>query len=217
MTIKQVQQQLTNLGIYKGGIDGVMGPITKEAIRNFQRLYPPLVPDGILGKATLAVMFPSKIEDRQGVDNLSVEAIYGPVGTNQVDFHLPYAMKLAWDPRVVINKFLCHRKIKDNLENIFTETLDYYTLEGVKTLRLDLFGGCLNIRKMRGGTKQSMHSYGIAVDIDPANNQLTWKKDKASLAKKEYDKFWSIVEKHGGYSLGRLKNYDWMHFQFVKP
>ena len=31
----------------------------------------------------------------------------------------------------------------------------------------------------------------------------------------EYDAFWSIVEKEGAFSLGRERNYDWMHFQFA--
>ena len=145
-----------------------------------------------------------------------IEDIYGKPGTNQVMCILPYPMLLAWDKKTSINRFSCHTKIKKNLENIFTETLKAYTLEGIKELRLNLFGGCLNIRPMRGGTSPSIHSYGLAVDIDPEHNQLKWNRTKASLALPAYDKFWSIVQRNGGYSLGREKDYDWMHFQFVK-
>jgi hypothetical protein len=68
---------------------------------------------------------------------------------------------------------------------------------------------------MRGGTALSMHAWGIAVDLDPINNQLRWGKDRASFARPEYLPFWKIVEAHGATSLGRAKNYDWMHFQFA--
>jgi hypothetical protein len=51
--------------------------------------------------------------------------------------------------------------------------------------------------------------------MNPEQNQLRWGKDRAVFAKPEYDKFWEIVEKHGGVSLGRERNYDWMHFQFI--
>ena len=44
----------------------------------------------------------------------------------------------------------------------------------IHRLRLDVWGGCLNVRKMRGGTRNSMHSWGIALDYDPQNNQLKW-------------------------------------------
>ena len=216
--IKKVQSELASLGLYNGGIDGKLGPITIKAIMAFQRLHPPLAVDGLLGAATLAVLFPKPIEDRCdcSVDD-RLEECFGRAGANLVDFILPYPMLLAWELNTVINKFSCNGKIKDNLENIFTEVKDYYKIDGIKELRLDLFGGCYNHRLMRGGTKLSLHAYGAAVDLDPAHNQLKWGKDKATLDAKEYDKFWSIVEAHGGYSLGRIKNYDWMHFQFIKP
>jgi len=86
-------------------------------------------------------------------------------------------------------------------------------LEKIKELRLDLFGGCLNVRKMRGGSSWSMHSWGIAVDLDPDKNQLTWGKDRASFAKSEYDPFWKIVADEGWTSLGKAENRDWMHFE----
>ena len=49
--------------------------------------------------------------------------------------------------------------------------------------------------------------------MDPENNRLRWRADKAALARPEYDKFWEIVEAEGWTSLGRAKGYDWMHFQ----
>lgn len=138
---------------------------------------------------------------------------YGEVGSNMTSLTLPYEMKLAWDIDVKVSKITCHKKVKDSLERIFKKTLDHYGLEKVKELRLDLFGGCLNIRKMRGGSSWSIHSWGAAIDLDPTRNQLKWGKDKAYFAKPEYAPFWKIVESEGWTSLGQKKDYDWMHFQ----
>jgi hypothetical protein len=138
---------------------------------------------------------------------------YGEVGTNQTSLVLPYEMKLAWDLDSKVTKLTCHKKVKDSLERILKNTLDHYGLEEIKKLKLDVFGGCLNVRKMRGGSSWSIHSWGAAIDLDPDRNQLKWNKDKAYFAKPEYEPFWKIVEAEGWTSLGREKNYDWMHFQ----
>lgn len=143
-------------------------------------------------------------------------SFYGPVGTNQTRIRLPYAMPLAWNTKQKVKSMLCHERVADAMEGVFTRTLDHYGLARVRTLRLDQFGGCLNVRKMRGGSAYSMHSWGIAVDLDPANNSLRWGRDLAKFAHKDYDAFWRIVEDAGAISLGRLRNFDWMHFQFAR-
>lgn len=145
-----------------------------------------------------------------------IVSIYGDPGSNLVKCRLPYKMKIAWDLGITIQSFACHSKVVHHLENIFVQTLDHYGLDGIADNGLDIFGGCFNIRQMRNGTKLSVHSWGLAVDIDPLNNQLTWGKGKAKLSKPELNKFWDIVYKNKGYSLGMEKNYDWMHFQFIE-
>ncbi len=52
---KQVQTKLKNWGYYKGAVDGIYGPKTKEAVKYFQRKNG-LVVDGIVGKKTAAAM-----------------------------------------------------------------------------------------------------------------------------------------------------------------
>ncbi len=146
-----------------------------------------------------------------------VPKFYGRLmGKNQGKVVLPYRMKLAWDTSKFISRFSCHKKVVAPLKAIFEDVLTHYGLEEIQRLRLDLFGGCLNVRKMRGGSSYSMHSWGIAVDLDPARNKFRWDSRRASFAKKEYTTFWEIVEKHGATSLGRERDFDWMHFQFAR-
>ena len=152
--------------------------------------------------------FPKETKDQK-----EIKDYYGEPGDNQIGLTLPYTMKLSWAKDKKINRFYCHAKVAGSLFRIFKKTLDAYGHEKIVELGLDIWGGCFNVRKKRGGDNYSLHSYGIAVDLDPENNRLRWRSDKAALARQEYDKFWEIVESEGWTSLGRAKGYDWMHFQ----
>ena len=152
---------------------------------------------------------------KQDFKNLT--AFYGKVGENQTSFELPYPLFLAWDTSKKVKKITCHQKVASSLHRIFENTLKAYSEKEIKILRLNLFGGCLNVRKMRGSsTTWSTHSWGIAVDLDPDNNRLKWNKNRAGFAKEEYLAFWKIVETEGWTSLGRARDFDWMHFQATK-
>lgn len=146
----------------------------------------------------------------------AMDSFYGTKGTGQTMLVLPFPMRIAWDTGSKVSKFSCHSKVKESLERIFVRTLDHYGIEEIKRLNLDLFGGCLNVRKMRGGSAWSIHSWGCAVDIDPDHNQLKWGKDRASLAKPECDPWWRIVYDEGAIGLGRERDFDWMHTQFAR-
>lgn len=50
-TVKEIQQALTNAGLYEGEIDGVSGPKTKQAIEDFQAQNN-LAVDGRVGPKT---------------------------------------------------------------------------------------------------------------------------------------------------------------------
>ena len=54
-TVKTIQQKLKNWGYYTGGVDGIFGSKTKEAVRYFQRKNG-LTVDGIVGNKTLAAL-----------------------------------------------------------------------------------------------------------------------------------------------------------------
>lgn len=146
-----------------------------------------------------------------------VEKYFGKPGEGLQLLDLPYPMKLSWDHKTIVRQLTCHSLVALPLKNIFCKILDHYGLSRISSLRLDLFGGCYNNRDKVGGATKSMHAYGIAVDLDPDHNQLKWDRKKAAFAGANYDAFWNIVESEKAVSLGRKKNYDWMHFQFAQP
>lgn len=127
----------------------------------------------------------------------------------------PFPMRVAWDTKTTIKKISCHRLIADKLKAALTEILQVYGLQKIQELGIDLYGGCFNYRKMRGGTSWSKHAWGIAIDLDPARNTLNETAKTARFARPEYKKMIDIFYKYGFVSLGREKNYDWMHFEIA--
>ena len=126
---------------------------------------------------------------------------------------LPYEMYLNWNTAQKIRSFQCHKLIADDLINVFKDILAHYGLKRIKELQLDDFGGCFNYRLMRGGTKLSRHSWGIAIDLDPDRNLLRETKKTARFARPEYKPLFDIFAKHGFVSYGLIRDNDFMHFE----
>ena len=123
---------------------------------------------------------------------------------------LPYPM--YYDGKKV-TKISCHKLVADKLLAIFNDILEFYGQDAICDLKIDDYGGCFNYRLMRGGTKLSVHSWGCAIDLNPSRNLLRETSKTARFARIEYQPMIDIFYKHGFQSLGREKNYDWMHFQ----
>ena len=130
-----------------------------------------------------------------------------------VTIQLPYPMRLAWDTKTSVTKMRVHKLVADKFVAVFNDLLAHYGLKELQRLGIDLFGGCFSFRKMRGGNDYSRHSWGIAIDLDPARNGLTQSSKTAQFAKPEYKAMIDIFYRHGFLSLGRERNYDWMHFE----
>ena len=219
-TVKQWQLFLQSAGYKIPYVDGAFGPETERETLKFQAKNG-LKPDGVVGPKTWT--FVTTVSENTPLsqrwpkqDYTSMVNFYGPIGENQTQLDVPYKLKLAWAPSTTLRKITCNERVAKSLYTILENTLKTYGEKEIVKLRLDLFGGCLNVRKMRGGSAWSIHSWGAAIDLDPDNNQLKWGKDRASFAKPIYDDFWKIVEDEGWTSLGRERNYDWMHFQAAK-
>lgn len=133
-----------------------------------------------------------------------------------VKIELPYPMTLAWDRSVQVTTTKCHKLIAENLLNVFNQLLHEYGLLRIQQLGIDLYGGCFNYRKMRGGNDWSRHSWGVAIDLDPERNQLHETKATARFARPEYKPMIDIFYNNGFCSLGVEKDYDWMHFEITQ-
>ena len=147
-----------------------------------------------------------------------IRAKYGEPGDldNFVVIDLPYPMRIAWDTKAVVKRMQCHKLAANPFKAVFSDLLAHYGLPELQRLGIDLFGGCVNIRKMRGSTiRWSRHAWGIAIDLDPARNGLKTKKPIAQFSKAEYKPMLDIFAKHGFVGYGPAKDYDWMHFELA--
>ena len=227
--VLKIQNQLTSVGLPVGLIDGLLGPVTEAAIKAFQKRSG-LVVDGDAGPSTQSALSDAVDALSEIKGPLRTDAphsndwprqrdcikYYGSPGTNQTKIALPFPMKLAWDTSIIVNAMTLHEKVASSAERCFERIADAYSAKKRADIGLDMFGGSLNVRKMRGGTVWSMHSWGIAIDFDPIRNQLRWKAGKARLSEPDAEVFWRIWEDEGWLSLGRARNFDWMHIQAAR-
>lgn len=235
-----LQSRLTAHGFACGPIDGIVGPITIAAIRAFEAARG-LPVDGMADAAVVAALRTSSstadpqtaaaVENRQTPEaeiqkialvgdvwprQPGVPAFYGPVGSRQTRVDIPFDFYLAWSKTTRVKSMTLHEKVAASAGRILQEIAALYTAAERKALGIDLFGGSLNVRKMRGGASWSMHSWGIAIDFDPERNQLTWGAGKARLSHADALPFWKAFETEGWLSLGRARNYDFMHVQAAR-
>jgi hypothetical protein len=131
-------------------------------------------------------------------------------GTYLTTIILPYPFLYDGKP---VSKMRCHKLVADKFLAVFNDILAHYGLEEINKLGINKYGGCFNYRKMRGGSQLSRHSWGVAIDLDPQRNLLKETSATARFARPEYKPMIDIFYKHGFVSLGREKNYDWMHFE----
>ena len=245
-----VQSRLTAHGYAVGPIDGKIGAITRAALGAFQQARG-LTITGTVTDATVSAL---RLPSSQGVTRpepaappapapasavwprqADCMAFYGPVGTGQTLLDLPYPMRLAWALDTVVTRISLHAKVAGSAERAFDRIASEYAPGDRAAIGLDIFGGSLNVRRMRGGSAWSMHSWGVAIDFDPIRNQLRWKRDASSyvvtdddgrkrtvqtpparLAQPDAEAFWRAWEEEGWISLGRTRDMDHMHIQAAR-
>jgi len=204
-----LQTHLKLSGFDPGSIDGYIGPVTQEAKANWERSLAHLPPDNFRDEAP--------VEKNIWPLEKDMDSFYGEKGKNQTQVACPYGLVLAWDNSVKVHNITIHEKVADSLSRILGRIHSEYGDDKINVYRLNQFGGSLNVRLKRGSATQwSIHSWGCAIDWLPQENQLRWGRDRASLARPEYAPFWKIWEDEGWVSLGRSRNYDWMHVQAAR-
>lgn len=193
---------------------GLANEVTVSALRETSSILPKgvTVPDRDTAPAVEKFQPSKNIWPRQA-DCLKE---YGPVGTNQTQIEIPFAMFLAWAPDTKIRKMTLHKRVAPSASKVLGRIAQIYTESERKALGIDQFGGSLNVRKMRGGNSYSMHSWGIAIDFDPLRNALNTHKPKARLSHPDAVDFWVAWESEGWLSLGRERDFDWMHVQAAR-
>ncbi|ORE85306.1 M15 family metallopeptidase [Aurantimonas sp. 22II-16-19i] len=235
-----LQMRLTAHGFACGGIDGIVGPLTVAAIKAFEASRG-LPVDGMADEAVVnALRSPSSrvddetakaVEHREPSEaeiqkialvgntwprQSGVPSFYGAVGTRQTRIEIPFDMFLAWDKGHRCRTVTLHEKVAPSAERVLQRVAQLYSAQERADLGINLFAGSLNVRRMRGGSSYSMHSWGIAIDFDSERNQLKWGKPKARLSHADALPFWQAWEVEGWLSLGRARNYDWMHVQAAR-
>lgn len=146
-------------------------------------------------------------------DRASVEAFFGKPGDerNLVSFDFPFPM--FYEGKKLL-KSRCHYLVRDSLLRVLKslEPLLSTTADGIEAATD--YGGIYNFRPKRGGTSMSLHSWGIAIDLDADDNGF---RDAWPV---KADMPFSIMEafaREGWTAAGAFWGYDAMHFQATRP
>lgn len=219
--VQKLQQKLLELGYSVGIADGIFGPKTESAVIKFQ-IDKSINADGVVGDQTWGSLFREAIP--KATILLDCPPPQGKCFQVYGDFRLA-----GWDEQNMVRcdlsafadklshvnnysfahrdwfGFTCHRLVAPKFQLAFKNIIDRNIENKIKT-----FGGCLNKRLMRGGTNWSMHSWGIAIDLNAQWNQFGQKNFEMTedLAKC----FEDVGFVWGGRWVG---NYDAMHFQYA--
>lgn len=207
------QLVLLRLGFDPGKIDGLIGPQTTFAYDLFKSRDPEALATFKDADTRRKPLIAPKHSSWPKQSASLMDKYFGEKGTNQSSLKLPFPMRIAWNKDQACTKITLNKKVIESAGRAFERIASRYDARARARLGLDLFGGSLNVRRMRGGSAWSIHSWGCAIDFDPERNQLKWNRRKSMLASPECEDFWGIWEEEGWVSLGRARDYDWMHVQ----
>lgn len=213
--VEQLQSKLKELGFFGSTIDGVFGPVTDLAVKAFQKKNN-LIDDGIVGAKTFALL-DSHVQNSEVLDTSALkppknyQEIYEKFGdplqsgwesVNLAFCEVPASFKCF---SLVRGKrgFYCHKKLVGQFQKVFNEI----EAKGL-TKEVYSFDGCWNVRKIRGGTKLSLHSWAIAIDINYEGNELGNQNPKMPKS------LINIFAKYNFYWGGNFSRCDGMHFEY---
>lgn len=124
--------------------------------------------------------------------------------SNLVLVKCPWVLRYDGKP---VKGLRVHKKCAESLQRVLNaiwDRLDHNQAE-IDRIGMSIYGGGYNFRLMRGGSKLSMHSWGCALDFDPARNGMG--DTTPNMDKRVVEEF----EREGWEWGGHWK--DGMHFQ----
>lgn len=266
MNERHLQMVLAAAKHYAGGIDGLIGPKTKAAIKAVEAKhkadytfdptstlekrrhtaalqaclheldYDPGIIDGWYGVFTEEALNAFLFKEVNGTDEQidrtplssaagnssiphqnDVEQVYGTpcadIETKLVTIRLPFQLRIDWNLRQRTNKIRVHRLAAQQLKTALIAIRDHYGETKMRELGIDRYAGAYNCRKMRGGSKWSMHAYGCAIDFYARPNGLRTRCPQALFCGVAYKPFLDIMEANEWLPAIRLWGADAMHFQ----
>ena len=127
---------------------------------------------------------------------------YGPPETEK--FMTLWDVPTNLEHGTIPKKIYCNKDMVGPLEQAFTNVIDRGLVDQIRT-----WDGCFNIRRKRGATSSSLHSWGIAIDINAAWNGF----GKKPTMSPELVKCFTDA----GFDWGGIwSRPDGMHFQLAK-
>ena len=119
---------------------------------------------------------------------------------NLVLWDVPTELEIGIIPK----RIYCNKDLVEPLKKAFKALIDTGHVKELKT-----WDGCFNIRKKRGLSSMSLHSWGIAIDVNAFENGLN-QTPKLSAG------FVKCFTDNGFEWGGTWKRKDGMHFQLAK-
>lgn len=132
--------------------------------------------------------------------------------THMVLWDVPNAINTHIAP--LPNKIYCNKDIVKPLLNVFNDLMKshwYYS-------QIITWDGCFNIRMMKGSNRYlSLHSWGLAVDLNAAHNPFGLSRDQCiARGLKPFTKEFCDIWQDNDFTVGfNFKRPDGMHFEFT--
>lgn len=215
--IMNVQEDLKTLGFYRGAIDGDFGPMTLEAVREFQQRY---FVDGVVDSHT-EISIINAIDSRKKTKPSllvdpprglhEIEAMFGKFDYTSkeggvVDILDDFESRNIVEADLpVVGVTLVHMGIASILRSVLSEVVKRGLEQTIQQF------WCFTPRhKMWDVNRQlSTHAWGIAVDIN-------WTDNPPGALSSLDPELVAIFELHGFEWGGRWRQKDCMHFQFAR-
>jgi len=126
------------------------------------------------------------------------------ITTNELKYMALWDVPSHLEIGVIPKKLYCNKLMIGPLMQAFSNIIDRGLIDELKT-----WDGCFNVRKKRGLKSMSLHSWGIAIDINAAWNGL----GKTPTMSPKLVKCFTDA---GFYWGGNFKRRDGMHFELNK-